>query len=267
LPEIKPEEGSDRKGIWHHITDHPKIALVLALLALAAAFSPRTSGLATWLCLVLAFIITLTFIGSMPHIRRSERPILYGSIVGVIVLGVLAFCGAWLTRLREPTKTSDELSAERERVSRGLHARLATLSGRADLRTLTVSISNDGPSDILQKAVSCYPISVIWSSGTSMSSTGGGLRYGFVDSRFNNIMIRSGGEPETISCIGPGMDIAGQITCGDFGVEIMYTLPSQPSVAQSKRFRFMSQANADSELSWVPQPLDMPVTCKKLGDP
>ena len=114
---MSPDPGSvhQDKSTWDHITDHPKIAGVLALLALAATFSPKASALASWGCIVIAWSLTVAFAGGAPVIRRQNRRKLYTGIIAVCsALGFGAY-GAWLTgqgHAREPERSKAYLRVE-----------------------------------------------------------------------------------------------------------------------------------------------------------
>lgn len=89
------------KSIWHHITDHPKIAAVLAMLALAATFSPRASAPAAWACIAFAWILAVAFTGGEPHVKRSRHPVIYTVATALLVGVVLAVYGHWLTGYKD----------------------------------------------------------------------------------------------------------------------------------------------------------------------
>jgi hypothetical protein len=78
------------QGMWDYITDHPKVAGVLALLAFAATFSPKASTVAAWLCIVAAWALALLWMAGIPAIkaqRKSWIPV----VVAALVLGAGMF--------------------------------------------------------------------------------------------------------------------------------------------------------------------------------
>jgi hypothetical protein len=85
------------KGLFDHISDHPKLSGFLAFIAFAATFSPRVSGTAVWLCLLGAWVFASGMIVGVPRlcIHRWRKPI-SGALIFLVALGLVIY-GRWLT--------------------------------------------------------------------------------------------------------------------------------------------------------------------------
>ena len=91
------------KTIWDHVTDHPKIALALAFIALGATFAPRVSVPATWACVSAAFLLSVAFTAGFSQVKLSKHPTAYKVLVAICTGIGLASYGYWLTGVRSNT--------------------------------------------------------------------------------------------------------------------------------------------------------------------
>jgi hypothetical protein len=101
LPNIRPTV-LPSKPLWDFILDHPKLALVLGVLALAITFSPRLSAVATWLCITIAGVLFFDFWLTG---RQRSWGRLTKYLLPILTAILLAVFGAWLTSgwpFREP---------------------------------------------------------------------------------------------------------------------------------------------------------------------
>jgi hypothetical protein len=81
----------DKKNVLQIVTEHPTVAFFVAFVALAIAFSPKASTLASWICLCVAFFSGIAFLLGM-FSGGAKR------FVAVSVLGVgVVLLGFWLT--------------------------------------------------------------------------------------------------------------------------------------------------------------------------
>lgn len=85
-----------------HVLEHPKLAGFLAFIALAVAFSPRVSGMASWICIAASVPFGLSMILGFAvkyHWRRGVKL----SCSTLLVIGLIGFA-IWLNGWKsEPT--------------------------------------------------------------------------------------------------------------------------------------------------------------------
>lgn len=83
--------------VWSYIIDHPRIAGVVALLALAATFSPKASIVASYICIVLAFLLLFAFVVGEAKIKTSKCPRIYMFLTALLLAIPLGLYALWLT--------------------------------------------------------------------------------------------------------------------------------------------------------------------------
>jgi hypothetical protein len=82
-------------ALIHWILDHPKLAGFVAAVALAVAFSPKASTLASWICLAFAMIFGIAMLVGVADKRRWKTA---GAVTSVVLFVLLvAVFGVWLT--------------------------------------------------------------------------------------------------------------------------------------------------------------------------
>jgi energy-coupling factor transporter transmembrane protein EcfT len=85
--------------LLHWVLDHPKLAGLTAFIALALGFSPKTSTLGSWICLIIAAIFgvaMLSGIAEKKHWRKTSRVVVICSLLILVVI-----FGVWLTGAKE----------------------------------------------------------------------------------------------------------------------------------------------------------------------
>ena len=140
---------SQEESIWDHITDHPKVAGVLALLAFAATFSPKASTLAAWACVLMAWVLVLMVVAGIPLVKTSKRPWVPILITATLLgLGLFRY-GRWLT-----TKTdAPEVVAEGSEWSRQIQEPTLLIEPEWEVKAKSpgvfqLSLHNIGSSDV-----------------------------------------------------------------------------------------------------------------------
>src|SRR5258708_7741448 len=92
------ETDSKQPAMIHWILDHPKLAGLLAAVALAVGFSPRASRLASGLCLVTATIFGIAMIIGIKE-KKEWSNLFAGTCIVFFCIAMLLF-GSWLTDVR-----------------------------------------------------------------------------------------------------------------------------------------------------------------------
>lgn len=88
------------------ILDHPKLAGFAAAIALAVAFSPRVSAMATWICILVAIVFAIAMLFGLSEKKKWRKVTLILSCLCVAV-GIVGF-GGWLTALKVKEPPSAE---------------------------------------------------------------------------------------------------------------------------------------------------------------
>src|SRR6185312_10472121 len=78
-------------GILSPIFKHPLLAIIVALIALAATFSPKANAIAAWVCICMALLVAVVFVTSPPGLSRASKV-----IIGVLVTAAFYAFGHWL---------------------------------------------------------------------------------------------------------------------------------------------------------------------------
>lgn len=85
------------RGWAHFVTDHPKTAGVVAMIALAVAFSGKLDTYAVWFCLLIAYLFCFLEIPQVPKIRDSRKPLLWKTVFRIFSFILVGGFGYWLT--------------------------------------------------------------------------------------------------------------------------------------------------------------------------
>lgn len=137
------------KNLWNHLTDHPKIAGALAMIALAVTFSPRLSLSACCFCLFGAYILFMAAVDGYPALRKSRHRSWLILVIAVVSASALFQLGIWLNR----PKAEDQ---------RGSQFRIGKMNFRAQTAekhmAVDISFNNTGPSDINVKAIASLDV-------------------------------------------------------------------------------------------------------------
>lgn len=87
----------ERRPVLNYIADHPKLAGFFACLAIAIAFTPKTSVIASWICLLLAWLFAVGMIAGSPLVKGKRFTRILITFASVVLFLALAAFGVWLT--------------------------------------------------------------------------------------------------------------------------------------------------------------------------
>src|SRR5690349_16738676 len=101
-----------RKPALHWILDHPKVAGFVAFMSLAAAFSPKVSAVATWLCIVIGALFAYAMLKGLAE-RHKWKTKTFGGACATSALVIFGF-GCWLTQ-----EKSEDMGKKMEQILLG----------------------------------------------------------------------------------------------------------------------------------------------------
>jgi|HubBroStandDraft_4_1064222.scaffolds.fasta_scaffold220909_1 hypothetical protein len=95
------DEPQQKQPAWiHWVLDHPKLAGLGAAIALAVAFTPKASTLASWICLGVAVVFGIAMLFGFAD--KREYGMVFRSVSVVLFLVLIVVFGIWLTDGKQP---------------------------------------------------------------------------------------------------------------------------------------------------------------------
>lgn len=92
-------EPKQQPAVIHWILDHPKLAGFLGAIALAVGFSPKVSGVASWICIVIAIIFGVAMLLGLGEKQQWAKKTRLVGVVGLVA--ALLLFGFWLTDAKQ----------------------------------------------------------------------------------------------------------------------------------------------------------------------
>jgi hypothetical protein len=139
------------QNLWDNLTDHPKIAGALALIALAVSFSPKLSSVACWLCLFAAYILVMAAVDGSPTLLNSPHRSKLMLVVAIAFAAFVLQFGLWLNR--------PKLEGSPEETQFRLGKLIYLQPGVGQPERIDVYFQNIGPSNITLKTA--YNVAIV----------------------------------------------------------------------------------------------------------
>ena len=83
-------------GSWKRLTDHPKLCLAVALIAIAITFSGKVSAMAMWICLAIAWPLLTAWLAGLSSLKQARYRTLWVGLCALVFAGGLLWLGHFL---------------------------------------------------------------------------------------------------------------------------------------------------------------------------